>query len=65
MHGGSKELRTAIDKYKPRLVLSGHVHEDPGYAKFEETVVVNCSMGKRGSGALIEINGKISVEMLD
>ena len=65
MHGGSKELRTAIDKYKPRLVLSGHVHEDPGYAKSEETVVVNCSMGKRGSGALIEINGKISVKMLD
>ena len=65
MHGGSKELRNTVNKYKPRLVLSGHVHEDPGYAKFEETVVVNCSMGKRGSGALIEINSKISVKMLD
>jgi Icc-related predicted phosphoesterase len=64
-HGGSKELKKIVDKFKPRLVLCGHIHEDPGYTNVEDTIVVNCSMGKRGEGALIEINKDISVKMLD
>jgi len=65
MHGGSKELRSLVDKYKPRLVLSGHIHEDPGFKKIGSTVFVNCSFGKRGEGALIDINEDISVKMLE
>jgi len=65
MHGGSKELREIIDKYKPRLVLSGHIHENPGFTKIVNTIVVNCSMGKSGEGALIDIDDDISVKMLD
>lgn len=64
MHGGSKELREIIDKYKPRLVLCGHIHEDPGITKIGKTTVVNCSMGKRGEGAIVEINEEVSVRML-
>ena len=65
VHGGNKELREIIDKYKPRLVLCGHIHEDPGVTRIGETTIVNCSMGKRGEGALIEINDKLFVKMLD
>lgn len=64
-HGGSKELRELIDKYKPRLVLSGHIHENPGFVKKDNTIIVNCSMGKRGTGALIDLNDTITVKMLD
>lgn len=65
MHAGSKILKEIVEKYNPRLLLCGHIHEDPGYKKFSKTIVVNCSMGKRGEGAIIEINEKISVKMLD
>lgn len=64
-HGGSKHLRTLIDTSKPRLVLCGHIHEDPGVTKLSDTTVVNCSLGKRTEGAIIEINDKIKVTILD
>ena len=65
IHSGSKELREIVNTYKPRLVLCGHIHEDPGYTKTNNTIVVNCSMGKRGEGAFIGLDEKITVKMLD
>ena len=65
MHAGSKIIKEIVEKYKPRLVLCGHIHEDPGYCKIKNTIVVNCSMGKRGEGALIDINDKINVKMIE
>jgi hypothetical protein len=64
-HGGSRELRNLIDAHKPQLVLCGHIHEDPGVSKSGNTTVVNCSMGKRTEGALIEITDEIKVAILD
>ncbi len=64
-YSGNKELRKIVDKYKPKLVLCGHIHEDPGVKMLEETLVVNCSIGKRTEGAIIEINDKIEVNILD
>jgi uncharacterized protein len=64
MHAGNKDLRKIVDKCKPRLVLCGHIHENPGYTKTNNTIVVNCSMGKRGEGVLIEINKNITIKML-
>jgi len=62
---GSKELKSLVEKYHPKLVLCGHVHEDPGMTMFHDSVIVNCSMGKRTEGALIEINEEIDVKILD
>jgi Icc-related predicted phosphoesterase len=62
--GGSIELRNLIEKYKPILVLCGHIHENPGYIEVFNSIIVNCSMGKRGEGAIIEIKDKIYVKML-
>jgi len=64
-HIGSKELKKLVENYRPRLVLCGHVHEDPGMTMFHDSVIVNCSMGKRTEGALIKIDDKIDVKMLD
>jgi Icc-related predicted phosphoesterase len=64
-HGGSKELRSLIDTYNPRLVFCGHIHEDPGMTTVGDTTVVNCSMGKRTEGALIEMTDTVKVSILD
>ena len=65
LHSGSKDLKKIIKTYNPRLVLCGHIHENPGFIKFKNTTIINCSIGKTGGGALIELNNKINVKMLD
>lgn len=65
MHLGSKVIRRIVEVKKPMLVLSGHIHENPGYSKFDDIFVVNCNLGKQGEGAIIKINKNISVEMLE
>ncbi len=63
-HAGSKSLRELVDMTHPRLVLSGHIHEDPGYMIVNDTVVVNCSIGKRSAGAVIELGDSITVRFI-
>ena len=64
LHSGSKEIKKIINKYSPRLVLCGHIHENPGFIKYNNTTIVNCSIGKTGGGAIIYINNKVKVKML-
>jgi len=64
-HIGSKPLRSLIESYHPALVICGHVHENPGVTTYQDTVVVNCSIGKKGRGALIDLSDTITVTMLD
>ncbi len=42
-HIGSQGLRNYIEKNEPSLVLSGHVHEDYGIARYKNTIFVNPS----------------------
>jgi Icc-related predicted phosphoesterase len=51
-HVGSKILLSAIKKYKPRLVLCGHIHESKGKAKIGKTIVYN--LGSRGDYRIIK-----------
>ncbi|MBN1860254.1 MAG: metallophosphoesterase family protein [Candidatus Thermoplasmatota archaeon] len=64
-HGGSRELHSILDAAHPRVVLCGHIHEDPGVTQMEKTTVVNCSLGKRTEGALVEINKSVKITILD
>lgn len=64
-HTGNKELRDIVETCQPRLVLCGHIHEDPGMTKFGKSTIVNCSIGKRTEGAVINIDDGISVEILE
>lgn len=63
-HIGNRAVNQAIEALKPRVVLCGHVHESPGVVRMGETLVVNCTMGGGGKGALVEIQGKEAQAML-
>lgn len=61
MRVGSKELRDLIEKYKPLLVVCGHIHEDAGVFNVGKTVVVNAAM----TNVLVEIDdGEVSVSLV-
>jgi Icc-related predicted phosphoesterase len=57
IHAGSRGLRRLILEKQPKLLICGHIHEKPGWALIEKTLVVNCSMGRSGAGALITLSG--------
>ncbi len=60
-HVGSTELRDLIEKYKPMLVLCGHIHEAAGVDKIGNTTVVNMAM----RNVLVEIeDGEVNVSLV-
>ena len=58
MHIGSKKLRKIVEQKEPHIVLCGHVHEDYGYTMLKNTLVVNCSVGKKGSYTIVDTENK-------
>jgi Icc-related predicted phosphoesterase len=56
LHGGSRDLSDLILEKQPRVLICGHIHENRGVDYLGETLVVNCSMGHSGAGALIDIS---------
>lgn len=56
LHAGSRGLRRLILEKQPRMLICGHIHERPGVAFLAKTIVVNCSMGRSGAGAMIGMN---------
>lgn len=55
-HAGCRRLLKTVTRRQPRMVICGHIHERPGLASIGETLVVNCSIGRTGNGALIELD---------
>lgn len=56
-HIGLVEHLDAVRRLRPLLLLCGHCHESPGIEVLGGTTVVNCSAGRGGRGALVEIEG--------
>ncbi|MEA3279141.1 MAG: metallophosphoesterase [Thermodesulfobacteriota bacterium] len=55
-HAGCRRLQKIVVNTQPRLLICGHIHERPGALFVGETLVVNCSMGRKGAGILISLN---------
>lgn len=55
-HVGSRGVLDLLRRYRPRVLTCGHIHESPGVARVDGTLVVNCTMGDgRTGGAVIEL----------
>jgi len=55
VHAGSRNIHGLIMQKQPMLFLCGHIHEDVGSCLIGKTVVVNCSIGRGGEGAMIQL----------
>ena len=47
-----------IKKYKPKLVICGHLHENQGKQKLGKTMIVNTGAAADGKAAIIDIDEK-------
>ena len=56
-HIGVSSHLEALHRLQPKVLLCGHCHESPGVAIYRTTTVVNCSLGRGGRGALVEMDG--------
>lgn len=55
VHSGSREIYNIVVRRQPLLFICGHIHEDAGQSAIGKTIVVNCSIGKSGDGAMIQL----------
>jgi len=56
-HVGSPLIRSFIEKYKPLLVVSGHIHESAAIDKIGGTTLINPGALFEGKYAIAEISG--------
>ena len=62
-HVGSKAVRSFVEKAKPALVISGHVHEARGVDSIGETTLVNTGPAHRRNYADIALENKAIVKL--
>jgi len=55
-HAGSVSVRKAIETFKPKLCICGHIHEARGVDRIGETLIVNPGPLMRKRYALISVN---------
>jgi Icc-related predicted phosphoesterase len=61
---GSEVVKAVAERLKPRLLLSGHVHEARGICALGETLCVNPGPAGSGMAAIINISEKIEARLL-
>ncbi len=64
-HVGSTAILEMVRQYRPRAVLSGHIHEDRGVIKEDGTLFMNPGAAKDGHSALLDIGSEINGVLLD
>jgi len=62
-HLGSKGVLGVVEEFRPRLVLSGHIHESRGECTQDGTVFVNPGPARGGRYALVKLGQKVEVKL--
>ena len=53
---GSESIRAIVDRYKPKAVLSGHIHEARGIKECDGVLFLNPGSAKEGYAALLTVD---------
>ena len=62
---GSKSILEICKKYRPRLVVSGHIHEAFGRQDIDGTIYINPGPARDGRAAIVDIDSnKLDVRVL-
>ena len=56
---GVSSYNRVIKKYKPALLVCGHMHENQGKCKINATLVVNPGAALEGKAAIIDFDEKM------
>jgi Icc-related predicted phosphoesterase len=65
MHVGSEAILKLVKEYRPKAVLSGHIHEDRGIMESDGTMFMNPGAAKDGCSGLMEIGDEVRMTLLD
>jgi Icc-related predicted phosphoesterase len=62
-HAGSTAVREALDRYRPDLVVCGHIHEARGMATHNGSTIINCGPAWMGYYAEVDWGGALMAEL--
>lgn len=62
---GSEAILRLVKEFRPRAVLSGHIHEDRGIVMEGGTLFLNPGAAKDGNAALLDIDGEVRAVLLE
>lgn len=64
-HYGSEAVAKIVDKYRPRVAISGHIHEAGGVRRDKGTLFFNPGPAMRGNRAILDLmEERAEVELL-
>lgn len=62
-HVGSRSVAQIVLESQPLMLICGHVHEHAGTSMLGKTLVVNASMNRKSSGAIIDLQADRSLHV--
>src|SRR2546426_9706341 len=62
-HVGSHSVARAVEKYRPKAVLCGHIHEAAGIVEGEVTII-NPGPAKDGHLGLVDVGDRVVARIL-
>jgi len=64
-HAGSTAIKTLVEEFRPRVVLSGHIHEARGIHQEGGTLFMNPGAAKDAYAGILEVDDDIKARLLD
>lgn len=61
---GSEAILRLVREFRPKAVLSGHIHEARGIVERDGTLFLNPGAAKDGNAALFEVGDKVAATLL-